>query len=145
MLTVAAVKAVPPTTLELTLSDGRALTLDLQQLMASPGFEALAEPEQFERVAVADWGHGVEWPAIDQGLPVETLTRLAREQSGKAFPTTDFNAWMARNGLTLSTAAEALGLSRRTIVYYHTGQRPIPIYIGLACEGWEARQRRTAA
>jgi hypothetical protein len=145
MLTVVSVQAVAPATIKVALSDGRALALDASQILASPGCEALASPDRFAEVAVADWGHGIEWLAIDQGLPVEALVRLAREQAGTAFPTAGFNAWMGRNGLTLSTAAQALGLSRRTIVYYHTGQKPIPIYIGLACEGWEARQRRAAA
>jgi hypothetical protein len=145
MLTVLAAKAVPPATLEVALSDGRTLTLDAAALLASPGYECLAEPGRFADVSVADWGHGIEWPAIDQGLPVETLVRLAREQAGTAFPTAGFNAWMARHGLSLTAAAQALGLSRRTIVYYHTGQKPIPIYIGLACEGWEARRQRAAA
>lgn len=145
MLTVLAAKAVPPATLEVVLSDGRALTLDAAGLVSSPGYESLAKPDRFADIAVADWGHGVEWPTVDQGLTVETLVRLAREQAGTAFPTTDFNAWMARHGLSLTAAAQALGLSRRTIVYYHTGQKPIPIYIGLACEGWEARRHRAAA
>jgi hypothetical protein len=103
----------------------------------------------FANIVVADWGHGIEWPAIDQGLSVEALARMAREQAGTAFPTAGFNAWLKRNGLTLSAAAQALGLSRRTITYYHTGQEPIPIpipiYIGLACEGWDARNRSRAA
>jgi len=38
-----------------------------------------------------------------------------------------------------------MGLTRRTIIYYHCGQKPIPLYIGLACEGWEARRRKMAA
>ena len=41
-------------------------------------------------------------------------------------------------------AAKALGLTRRTILYYHSGAKPIPIYIALACEGWEHRQLKAA-
>ncbi|HYN78013.1 MAG TPA: hypothetical protein VES73_09505 [Lamprocystis sp. (in: g-proteobacteria)] len=73
------------------------------------------------------------------------MLRLAREQGGTAFPAADFNIRMKRNGLSLATAAQALGLSRRTTINYNTGQKPIPTYIGLACEGWEARHRRQAA
>ena len=145
MLTITDVKTKAPATIEVRLSDGRTIPLDAGEIMDSSEFELLKEPARFANIVVSDWGHGIEWPDIDQGLSIETVLRLAREQAGKAFPTRDFNAWMKRNGLTLSTAAEALGLSRRTIVYYHTGQKPIPVYIGLACEGWEARKRRDAA
>ena len=51
---------------------------------------------------------------------------------------------MHRNDLSLSTAAEALGLSRRMVAHYRTGSRPIPKVVGLACTGWEVEQRRQA-
>ncbi|WP_295388304.1 DUF2442 domain-containing protein [uncultured Thiodictyon sp.] len=145
MLTIAAVRAIPPATIEADLSDGKTLTLDATNIIGSTGYESLTDADRFAAVTLSDWGHGIEWPAIDQGISIETLIRLAREQAGTAFPTADFNIWMQRNGLTFTTAAQALGLSRRTIIYYNTGQKPIPIYIGLACEGWEARHRRQAA
>ncbi|HYN78534.1 MAG TPA: DUF2442 domain-containing protein [Lamprocystis sp. (in: g-proteobacteria)] len=145
MLTVVAVRAIPPATIEADLSDGKTLTLDVAQIIGATGYSPLADPERFAAVAVSEWGHGIEWPVFDQGISIETLLRLAREQGGTAFPTAAFNAWMKRNGLSLTMAAQALGLSRRTVIYYNTGQKPIPVYIGLACEGWEARNRRQAA
>lgn len=45
---------------------------------------------------------------------------------------------MHRNGLSLNTAAEALGISRRMVSYYRTAQKAIPRTIWLACLGWEA-------
>ena len=134
-----------PATIEADLSDGKTLTLDVAEIIGSTGYESLTDPERFAVVTVSESGHGIEWPAMDQGLPIETLLRLAREQLGTAFPTADFNTWMKRNGLSLTTAAQALGLSRGTIIDYNTGQKPIPIHIGLACEGWEVRHRRQAA
>ena len=145
MLTIVAARAIPPATIELDLCDGKTLTIDATAIIGSSGYEPLIAPDQFAAVVVSDWGHGIDWPGIDRGFSIAALIRLAREQSGTAFPTADFNTWMKRNGLTLTTAAQALGLSRRTIIYYNTGQKPIPIYIGLACEGWEARNRRQAA
>jgi hypothetical protein len=47
-------------------------------------------------------------------------------RTGDAFPTGQFNAWMKRPGLSLSAAAQALHLTRRTIIYYSTGAKPIP-------------------
>jgi hypothetical protein len=49
-----------------------------------------------------------------------------------------FDLWMTRNGLSLTTAAEALGLSRRMVSYYRTAHKPIPRQTWLACLGWEA-------
>ena len=42
------------------------------------------------------------------------------------------------NGLTLEQAADALGISRRMLIYYRDGEKPIPRSIWLACLGWEA-------
>ena len=53
--------------------------------------------------------------------------------------------WMWRNGLNLDEAAAALGLSRRMVAYYRSGQKPIPKSIWLACIGWETLQARKAA
>lgn len=49
---------------------------------------------------------------------------------------------MERNGLSLSVAAESLGMTRRMIAHYRTGSKPIPIVVGLACKGWEATHVR---
>jgi len=49
-----------------------------------------------------------------------------------------FGEWMHRNDLSLTTAAEALGISRRMVSYYRTAHKAIPRSIWLACLGWEA-------
>ena len=41
-------------------------------------------------------------------------------------------------GLTLEQAAQALGISRRMLIYYRDGEKPIPRAVWLACLGWEA-------
>lgn len=138
--TIRSVEAFPPSVLRLALSTGRTLTVDLGAYLDSPGYESLSDPAVFSEVTLEEWGHGVEWERIDMGIDADTLYRLSREQSGKAMPVEEFNAWMSRNELSLSAAAEALGLSRRTIIYYHGGHKPIPNYIGLACKGWEVLQ-----
>jgi transcriptional regulator with XRE-family HTH domain len=38
----------------------------------------------------------------------------------------EFIRWRWRHGLSLSDAAEALGLSRRQVAYYASGERPVP-------------------
>ncbi|MEG0187024.1 MAG: hypothetical protein RR704_26600, partial [Stenotrophomonas sp.] len=49
-------------------------------------------------------------------------------------------AWMHHHALSLDTAAEALGISRRMLAYYRSGERPIPRTVGLAMLGWEAQE-----
>lgn len=49
-----------------------------------------------------------------------------------------FDRWMQRNDLSLTTAAQALGISRRMVSYYRTAQKQIPRQTWLACLGWEA-------
>lgn len=53
---------------------------------------------------------------------------------------------MAEHGLSLNSAADALGMTRRTIAHYRTGSRPIPRrVVALACEGLSARWAQRAA
>ena len=54
----------------------------------------------------------------------------------------DFRAWMEAHALTLDGAASALGLSRRMIAYYASGEKPIPKTVLLATEGLRARERK---
>lgn len=62
---------------------------------------------------------------------------MAHDQTMQA---AEFTVWMDRNGLSLATAAEALGMTRRMMAHYRTGSRPIPRYIALACKGWEVER-----
>jgi hypothetical protein len=41
-------------------------------------------------------------------------------------------------------AAEALGLSRRQVAYYASGEHEVPRTVLLACKGWEV-ERQVAA
>jgi hypothetical protein len=138
------VSAQPPGRLRLEWANGNQSDVDLGEYLKSTGHERLRDPILFARAQVEEWGHGVEWPDADIGIPADALYRLSKEQSGAAFPTADFNAWMKRNALSLTGAATALHLTRRTIIYYSTGAKPIPPYIGLACKGWEVTRRPRA-
>ena len=138
MMKIAAAEALPDNQLRVALTTGKVFIVSVGEYLAVSGYEALRDPAVFARVSVEEWGHGVEWPG-DIGIPVSALYRLAQEQAGKAFPVARFNEWMKRNGLSAAQAARALGLTRRTIIYYHTGAKPIPVVVGLACDGYEAR------
>ena len=89
---------------------------------------------------VAEDGWSIEWPdsGIDLGAP--QLRRWADEQAGEAMPAKAFRAWTERHGMTLDQAAVALGLSRRIIAYYLSGEQPVPKTVMLATEGYDRRQ-----
>lgn len=144
-LKITRVEAQLPARLCVTWGSGKQSEVDVGEYLQTPGHERLRDPTFFATVQVEAWGHGVEWPAADIGIPAPALYRLSKEQSGDAFPTVEFNVWMERHGLSLSAAARALHLTRRTIIYYSTGAKPIPAHIGLACRGWEASQRKHVA
>jgi hypothetical protein len=144
-LKIMRVEVLLPNRLLVTWANGRHSEVDASDYLQAPGYERLRDPAFFANVRVEEWGHGIEWPDADIGIPADALYRLSKEQSGDAFPTAKFNAWMKRHDLSLSAAAKALHLTRRTIIYYSTGAKPIPAYIGLACKGWEAVHRTNVA
>ena len=42
--------------------------------------------------------------------------------------------------LTATSCREALGLSRRTVAYYLSGEQPVPKTVMLATEGYDSRR-----
>ena len=134
-------RVLEPGIVELAWSTGETFNADLTDLpKRNPAFAKLATPAFFKRVKRDEWGHGIGWPGgLDLGA--DRLYELCREQAG--LPTaSEFEAWMERNSLSLSGAAESLGMTRRMIAHYRTGSKPIPKVVGLACKGWEARASR---
>lgn len=125
-----------PLVVEISWNTDETLSVDLSTV------KQLADDALFQQMAVDDWGHALEWPdGFDIGA--DRLYEMARQQAG--LPTAaSFNAWMERNHLSLSKAANALGMSRRMVAHYRTGSRPVPIVVDLACAGWEARHPEAA-
>lgn len=143
-LLIESVRVIEPLKLEITWRDGVALTLDFDPLLktAKPAapIHALASGAVFAGVTVDEWGHGLDWPdSAGWCMDADTLRELAVEQAGLPTPS-QFAAWMARNRLSLTGAADVLGMTRRMITHYKTGSRLIPKVVGLACKGWEAEQ-----
>lgn len=75
----------------------------------------------------------------DLTLASDNLRAMAIEQRGE-YSHQQVVAWMHHHGLSLDTAADALGISRRMLAYYRSGERPIPKTVGLAMLGWEAQE-----
>ncbi|MGZ8362844.1 MAG: DUF2442 domain-containing protein [Caulobacteraceae bacterium] len=120
----------------LVWSDGVQAVIDVADILKDRRFAGLRDPAAFKRLAVMEWGHGVEWPTGEE-VGADTLWLKTLEAIGRG-DTRAFLEWRLRHGLSLSKAADALGLSRRTVAYYSNGDRPVPRAILLACRGWEA-------
>jgi DNA-binding XRE family transcriptional regulator len=135
-----AVKALARHRLRMTFIDGSVMTVDFTPFFAeSPGLAPLRDQAQFAKACIGeDAGWTVEWPQHDIQIGADTLWLDAQAQNAPDENTRVFAQWRARNGLTLTQAAEALGMTPRTMSAYGTGARPVPRYIALAVKGWEA-------
>lgn len=126
-----------PATVVVTWVDGTAERIDLSEVIAGSAHLApLSDPALFAQVQVGEWGWDIQWTE-DLDLSASQLWRWAGEQAGELMPSDEFRAWQSRHKLSLTTAAKALGLSRRMVQYYATGTKPIPKTIRLACIGAE--------
>jgi hypothetical protein len=140
---LSAVKVLRGSSLSLTWVDGATLRVDFTPLFEeSPGLRPLRDPTVFARVCLGEGGWTVEWPELDLQIGADTLWLDAQAQSAQDENTRVFARWRARNGLSLRQAAEALGMTPRTMSAYGSGRRPVPKYIALAVKGWEAEHAR---
>ena len=137
---ITAVQVSAPLHLVITWNTGETLDCDLTTTISrNEALAPLADSVVFARVVVEEWGHGLDWPdGLDMGA--DRLYQLCREQAGLFSPAT-FDGWIKNNQLSLSTAAEALGMTRRMIAHYRSGSRPIPKTVQLACIGWVALKK----
>ncbi|MFY9352266.1 DUF2442 domain-containing protein [Sphingobium sp.] len=135
MRAIVAVRPSGPSSLSVEWSDGTQADIDLTSVVADRAFAALRDPEEFARVEIGDWGHSLAWPSSAElgadRLWLETLTATGHHDARA------FLEWRMRHGLSLSKAAEALGVSRRMVAYYSNGEKLVPKPILLACKGWE--------
>ncbi len=138
MRTVEAVKAGGSGVLSLKWSDGTRARVDISRMLSKRPFRLLRDEKEFARVIPGEWGHSIQWASgAELGadtLWLETLSAMGRDDARA------FLEWRMRHGLSLTKAAEALGLSRRMVAYYSNGEKPVPRPVLLACKGWEAEQ-----
>ncbi len=140
---LSAVEPLPNYLLNMTFINGAILTVDKQEaIFAKPGLAPLRDPEAFAQVRLAhNMGWTVDWPDFDIQIGADTLWLEAMYQAATDENMRTFLAWRLRNGLSLTAAAQALGMTTRTMSSYGTGARPVPRHIALACKGWEVENR----
>lgn len=141
---LASVKAAGAQSVALRFLDSeKAFTVDLRSIVSRyKRLRALQDPKLFARVALGEGGHSIEWSG-ELDLGADTLWELALEQSGRA-DAAQFIRWRWKHGLSLTRAAEALGISRRMVAYYASGEQEVPRTVLLALKGWEAEQEAAA-
>lgn len=131
-----AVEALAPYRLRTIWSTGEVLDVDVGGVLRKiPGLASILDLKVFARVHIGGGGHSIEW--LDEEFGADNVYAWAKEQAGMVSHEM-FGEWMHRNDLSLTTAAEALGISRRMVSYYRTAHKAIPRAIWLACLGWEA-------
>lgn len=141
---IAHVRYADEYTLRLRWVNGKTMSVDLREpVHRLKGMRPLRDQEIFALATKGEGGHSVVWPGeIDMGA--DRLWEMTLEQNGH-LDALEFIRWRWRHGLSLSDAAEALGLSRRQVAYYASGERPVPRTVLLACKGWEAEREAAAA
>ncbi len=121
--------------------DGHRATIDLAALVSRrPALAPILAPGSLPQISDDGWSLEFSPSGVDFGAA--QLRRWADEQAGEAMAAPAFRAWMDHHGFTLDRAAEALGLSRRTIAYYLSGEQPVPKTVMLATDGYDARRAR---
>jgi hypothetical protein len=141
---IASVKHAGEYKLRLRWVSGKTMVVDLSEpVHRLKGLRPLRDQAVFARAAKGEGGHSIMWPdEIDMGA--DRLWEMSLEQNGH-LDAVEFIRWRWRYGLSLSDAAEALGLSRRQVAYYASGERAVPRTVLLACKGWEAEKHSAAA
>jgi hypothetical protein len=124
-------------------TNNQEMTVNLEEAVSRlKGLRPLRTQGVFARAAVGEDGYSVTWPGdIDMGA--DRLWEMALEQNGHA-DAAEFIRWRWKHGLSLTAAAEALGLSRRTVAYYVSGEQEVPRTVLLALKGWEQEERKSA-
>jgi len=136
-------KVEKPYILHLKFRGRKWRTANLAGLIARETFlKPLSDASLFAQAAVIDWGAGVGW-SDDRDLSASTLWRISEEQS--AFTNADFVRWQASLDLSNQEAADALGLSLRTIKNIRSGVVPVANAVAIACRAMQADRTLLAA
>ncbi len=132
--------------LALTFIDDQQFVLDMSaDVQAFSGLRPLIAAEAFAHAQVGDDGWTVEWPELDIQIGADTLYLDAQAQAATDENTRIFIGWRARTGLPLAKAAQALGVSPRSITRYSNSREATPRTLALACLGWDALQQQAHA
>lgn len=132
------VEALPAYRLRLSYADGQTFEVDLSDwIETTSSLRPLKDMALFGQARIGFAGRSVDWIEDELDLGADNLRNLAIEQSG-GIGHERLWSWLQTNRLTLEQATEALGISKRMLIAYRDGLKPIPRAVWLACLGWEA-------
>ena len=132
-----AVRALPNYRLRLTYADNQTFVVDLtEKIRKLKALAPLKDEALFKKAKKGFAGRTVDWIEDELDMGSDNLRHLAVEQAG-GLGHERIWTWLHETGMTLEQGAEALGISRRMLIYYRDGEKEIPRSIWLACLGWE--------
>ena len=132
-----AAEATGPCRLRVRFDDGRVAEACLEGLASrSEHFARLRDPAVLARVEPVHDGAALRF-AGDEALEIgaDLIAALADRQ--RPMTGQDFAAWMRRHGLSDNTAADVLGLARRTVQGYKAAAA-VPPLVAIACRAFDA-------
>jgi hypothetical protein len=139
-----AVEVTGPYRLRARFDDGREVEADLEGMVyRSRHLARLRDPAVFARVELVHGGAALRFGG-DEELEVGADTLLALAERQRPMTGADFSAWMDRHGLSVNTAADVLGLARRTVQNYRAAAI-IPAVVAVACRAFDADRALLAA
>lgn len=138
-----AVQALPDYRLRLTFIDSNVYAVSMAgEFDKFPGLAPLRDPQVFAQACVIEGeGWTVEWPEQDIQIGADTLWLDARAQNAVDENTRIFMQWRSKHALTLTQAAQALGMTVRTMSAYGTGA-PRAALRGAGLQGLGGRAAR---
>jgi DNA-binding XRE family transcriptional regulator len=137
---IVAVSVGQGTVVSVTWEGGETSAIDLAPWLEHPVLAGLRDAALFAGAAVGEYGWTVAWGGEEFEIDSIHLQLLEAEGQGLVFFPEAMRRWRERHGLSLEQAAQALGLSRRMIAYYESGEKAIPKSVALACKGYGALQ-----
>jgi hypothetical protein len=141
---VAAVRALRDYVLRVQFMPERTMTVDLREpIHRLKSLRALRDPATFARAHVGEDGYSVAW-SNEIDMSADRLLEMSLEQAGRS-DAVEFIRWRWRNELSLTASALALGISRRQVAYYSSGEHEVPRTVLLACKGWEVERAGAVA
>ncbi|TWA69719.1 hypothetical protein FBZ84_103436 [Azospirillum baldaniorum] len=109
-------------------------------------YAPLADESFFVSGRLVEDGNVLRWDASSDPIEMAatTIEHLAQLAELDHMSAEQFRAWFKRHGFSYDAGADALGISRRLIAYYLSGEKEIPRTIALACTGYDTITRSAA-
>lgn len=125
--------ARPGLGIEVTLTDGRQIVVDLSGWVARGGevYQRLTDEAVFGAVAVVDFGTALQWGDEEDDLTIDVAHLLLLEEAQRPMEADDVSRWQNAMRLSNNEAADFLGVARSTWMTYKKGRLPKSVQIAL--------------